>query len=73
MKAKHILSIAAVAVITIFSSCRKDYTCTCTVNNEAVVILYNQEHKKDAEKGCEARETAAKMTDAQATCAISEK
>lgn len=73
MKTKHILSIAAVAVIGLFSSCRKDYTCTCTVNDEKSVVIYNQDHKSSAERACDERATAAKLADPQATCSISEK
>lgn len=49
---------AAVAVISL-SSCKKDYTCSCTANNDMNDISYTEEmKKKDAEEWCDSWDTS---------------
>lgn len=44
---------AAVAVISL-SSCKKDYTCECTADDDFYNVSYTEEmKKKDAEEWCD--------------------
>ncbi len=56
---KKIASIAFVALIAVaFTSCKKDYTCTCTASGKAEIkIPINKAKKKDATKTCDAAKT----------------
>ena len=55
---KKLLSIAAVTVALVsLSSCKKDYTCTCTFTgvggSQEAVLQLNDSKKKDAESACD--------------------
>lgn len=56
---KKIATIATLALFAVaFTSCKKDYTCTCkvTVNGQVVTEVTNdlgKQTKKDAEAACE--------------------
>jgi hypothetical protein len=56
---KLIPMIAVAALATMFTSCKKDYTCTCTstvTGSSAVTTKYplGKQKKKDAESACNA-------------------
>ena len=44
---------AAAAMIVSFSSCKKDYTCTCTVDGDTYTYPLKDVKKKDANAACE--------------------
>lgn len=72
MKTKMIYYLIGFLVVIGLASCsRKDQTCACTVDGEITYVVYNQETKKNAEKACDAREAAAKLVDAAASCKVS--
>jgi hypothetical protein len=60
---KKLLSIAAVTVALVsLSSCKKDYTCTCTFSGSGAglpnqVIEYKDVKKKDAKESCDQAQT----------------
>lgn len=56
--------------IALLTSCQKDYTCTCVVNNEQYVYTYEHERKKDVSKACDERGAAAKLEDKKAKCTL---
>ena len=56
---KKITLLAAAAIIAIsFTSCKKDYTCTCKDKTSPpdvdIVIKYTKVKKKDAQSSCDA-------------------
>lgn len=58
MKMKTLFAFAAVVVFALaFTSCRKDYKCTCKDSNGIIIEqasqTYKQVKKKDAESSCE--------------------
>jgi len=69
---KKILLFAGVLFIAgSFMSCKKDYTCECTVNGIALPAAEIKDaSSKDAKDACNALETAAKMGDPAASCKL---
>lgn len=69
---KKIAILAFAAILTFgASSCKKDYTCTCTGTNVGTFGgTYQNVKKSDAKDACSAVETQAKLIDATATCSI---
>ena len=55
------------------SSCKKDYTCTCTVSGVATPVEFAKAKKKDAEDACTALETTSKVVDPAASCTLKKK
>lgn len=54
MKKFSILAVAAIFVLGL-SSCKKDYTCTCTYpSGDPESVTYKDVKKKDAEDACDA-------------------
>jgi hypothetical protein len=45
---------AAVAIVALFASCKKDYTCDCTVGTVTTSTPINDAKKADAEEACDA-------------------
>ncbi|MEZ5172776.1 MAG: hypothetical protein R2850_04545 [Bacteroidia bacterium] len=41
----------AAAVLALFASCKKDYTCTCTAYDQTIVTDYNNLSKGEASDG----------------------
>jgi general stress protein CsbA len=41
--------LVAVAVVAFFASCKKDYTCTCSIFGISTVVDYNGLNKSDAD------------------------
>ncbi len=69
---KKIIVFGAFAVLGVvaLSSCKKDYTCTCTINGSSASTTYKDVKKKDAEASCESLETTSKILDPGASCSI---
>jgi hypothetical protein len=53
-----------------FTSCKKDYTCSCEVNKKKYIYDYSNQLKSEAEKACDQQNTAAKMADPAGTCSL---
>ena len=51
---KKIIGVAAFAVLGMvaLSSCKKDYTCECTLGTTTASTVYKDIKKKDAESAC---------------------
>jgi hypothetical protein len=58
---KKIVTIVAVALFgaLVLPSCKKDYTCTCTIAGQTQPYPYENTTKKDAKAACEALSSAA--------------
>ncbi len=70
-----ILMCAVFATVAMFSSCKKDYTCTCTFadglgGTQTSISELTDAKKSDAEDACSALETAAQLADPDATCTL---
>ena len=66
---KKVLAIAVLGVF-VLASCKKDYTCECTVDGEKLTIPLNGYKKKDAESSCDAAQTTYSNADSGATCTL---
>lgn len=53
---KLVLAVAALGLISL-TSCKKDYTCTCTVSGQTIKIAIPKAKKSDATKTCDAATT----------------
>lgn len=49
---KKVLAIAVLGVFGL-ASCKKDYTCTCTVDGESIKYELKDVKKKDAKDACD--------------------
>jgi len=54
---KSVLFVAVAALALSFSSCKKDYTCDCTVNGNTTSTPLENVSKSDAEDACDALNT----------------
>lgn len=54
MKKIITLSAAAIMAISMFASCKKDYTCTCNINGTPTDFNMPNTRKPDAKIACEA-------------------
>lgn len=50
---KLVFAVAALGLISL-TSCKKDYTCTCTVSGQTIKAAYVKVKKSDAQKSCDA-------------------
>ena len=66
---KKVLAIAVLGTI-VLASCKKDYTCDCSVDGENLSLPYKKVKKKDAEAACDSAESTYKMGDPDATCTL---
>lgn len=65
---KKVASIAAIALFAIgFTSCKKDYSCECSVNGTVVYTATIKDTKKNAETACNYTSTVPGAT---ATCEL---
>lgn len=55
---KKLLFVAAVAAFTM-TSCKKDYTCSCTILGQTTDTVLEKQKKADAEAACDEANTAA--------------
>lgn len=69
MKRSLVLILAVMFVLGMVS-CKKDYTCTCTIAGQTVPTEYMDVKKKDAEDACDAAQTAARLVDPNANCSL---
>lgn len=67
---KKLLFVFAIAAIGTLASCKKDYTCTCVVNNEIVEISINDSKEDDADDACDRHEDDYQANDPEADCDI---
>lgn len=60
---KKVIGIAAFAVLGMvaLSSCKKDYTCECTVGGSTSSTVYEDIKKSDAEDACTSLSTLAAL------------
>jgi histone acetyltransferase (RNA polymerase elongator complex component) len=67
-----ILGVAFLAAMMTFTSCKKDYTCTCTFTNgtSTLNIAINKAKKKDAQSTCDAAQTTYRSADPGAACTL---
>jgi len=70
---KSIFVFAGVAMLAL-ASCKKDYTCECTVTANGISIPYTAEFKdakkKDAKEACDALQTTYSAGGATASCTL---
>ena len=64
---KHLFLIAAVLFAFSVTSCKKDYTCVCTISGD---LEMEDVSKKDAEDACDVFDEAEKSVDASASCKL---
>jgi len=66
---KKLLTILALSIFVLaFTSCKKDFTCECTVDGDTQNVEYKSVKKSDAKKSCEEVETTWKGLGAEASC-----
>lgn len=68
LKNKHVF--ISLSFLVLASSCKKDYTCLCTINGVSSNSVYEDIKKKDAEEACLSLEATAKFIDANASCSL---
>ena len=58
---KKIVTIAAVALFgaIVLPSCKKDYTCTCSIGGQTASYTYNKVKKSEAKTSCDQQNAAA--------------
>jgi hypothetical protein len=56
-----------------FTSCKKDYTCTCTVDGFSYAYEFEKVKKADAEDACSSWETQYKIVDPAASRSLKKK
>ncbi len=68
---KTLFFIASITLAIGFTSCKKDYTCTCTENGTNVgVIGVPNSNKNDAETLCNTTEINFNSSGSNATCTL---
>ncbi|TSA49477.1 MAG: hypothetical protein D4R43_03840 [Sphingobacteriales bacterium] len=68
---KALTLIAGVAFVAVlFTSCMKDYTCSCTVSTLPITIAIPKESKKNATATCDLARTTYQIGDPNATCTL---
>lgn len=70
MKKVLLGSAFALLALVVLSSCKKDYTCACTILGQSSSSTMVDVKKKDAESACNSLETQAKLIDAAASCSL---
>lgn len=60
----------AIASISGFSSCKKDYTCTCTYASTTIPYEFQNVKKSEAEDVCTSWDSYYKAIDANASCTL---
>ncbi len=65
------ITLALFAGLMLFASCKKDWTCKCTVNGTtSTAAEYKDTKKADAKSSCDALESLAIIADPSASCSI---
>ncbi len=57
---KKLLVIAVIAVVGL-ASCKKDYTCSCTILGQTTVSEFKDVTQSDAEEACDEADAAAQL------------
>lgn len=71
MKKTLLIGALGVFAISALASCKKDYTCNCTVNGNPIAIQIKDAKKKDAQTTCDEAETTYSAA-GPSTCTLSE-
>jgi len=58
---------AAVAIVALFASCKKDYTCDCLVLGQTTSTPINDAKKSDAEDACNTLSVSAALLNGSCT------
>ena len=66
---KKLLVVTIVGLIT-FTSCKKDYTCSCSSDGDAWSESYSNVTEADAESKCNKKEADSKLGDPNSKCSI---
>ncbi len=53
---KKLFFIASITLVVGLTSCKKDYTCTCVVLGQTLVLPIQNSTKSDAQSSCDAAE-----------------
>jgi hypothetical protein len=64
---KKLLILAAVG-LTVASGCKKDFTCTCTIDGTDIPYTWTEIDKSDAQDACDALDAAASAVDPADGC-----
>ena len=67
---KNLIIIAVVMFAFGATSCKKDYTCTCTYSGQTIPAEIKKAKKGDAEDTCDALEVTYKIVDSAASCTL---
>ena len=67
---KKIALLGFMALGLAFTSCKKDYTCSCTVSTGNVAVVLENVSKGDAETACDASQTTYQIVDPNASCTL---
>lgn len=71
MKKQHIICTSLGLMLVLFVSCRKEYTCTCYVDNvKQYEYNYEEEKKRFAEDLCKDQEAAFQIEESKARCEL---
>lgn len=71
MKKQHIIYASLGLLLVLFSSCRKEYTCTCYVDNvKQYEYNYQEDKKRFAEELCKDQEAAFRIEESSAKCEL---
>lgn len=68
MKKQLTLALIAVVCAASITSCKKDYTCSCTVASVPIKLEIKDAKKKDAKSTCDQAQTTYRIADPTATC-----
>lgn len=72
---KALFGFVMAGVLTIgFTSCKKDYSCTCNYNwgagDTTITYQYPKVSKSDAEETCDLQDTQIKIIDTNGSCSL---
>jgi hypothetical protein len=72
MKKALLIGSLGVFGVMALTSCKKDYTCDCTVDGQDTAIPLMDTKKKDATDACDAAETTYGSNGASSSCTLTE-
>lgn len=67
---KKVFLLALVGGAFAMTSCKKDYTCDCTVSGVNIPLEFKDAKKKDATDACDQAESTYKIADSGASCTL---
>lgn len=71
---KKLLALGMLLGALSLTSCKKDYTCSCSYNNgmsdTTFTVMYESAKKSDAEEACDASQASFQIVDANASCTL---